>query len=93
MMKAHCNHFYIRSNRYPAFYDDMSILKEWRAETINGFELEQYSMTVENRIIRTCCSKRLPKYFMSKNAVYLLVTVLIRNFYKTIIRKINIKDF
>ena len=37
--------------------------------------------------------KRLPKSFMSENTVYLLMTALIRNFYKTIIQKINAKDF
>ena len=30
---------------------------------------------------------------MAENAVYLLMTALIRNFYKTIIRKLNVKDF
>lgn len=35
----------------------------------------------------------LPKSFMAENAVYLLMTALIRNFYKTIIRKLNVKDF
>ena len=37
--------------------------------------------------------KRLPKSFMSENTVYLLMTALIRNFYKTIIQKIKAKDF
>lgn len=37
--------------------------------------------------------KRLPKSFMSENAVYLLMTALIRNFYKTIIRRMNVKEF
>ena len=37
--------------------------------------------------------KHLPKSFMAENAVYLLTTALIRNFYKTIIRKLNVKDF
>ncbi len=37
--------------------------------------------------------KRLPKSFMAENTVYLLMTALIRNFYKTIIRKLNVKDF
>ena len=37
--------------------------------------------------------KHLPKSFMAENAVYLLMTALIRNFYKTIIRKLNVKDF
>lgn len=37
--------------------------------------------------------KRLPKSFMSENTVYLLMTALIRNFYKAIIKRINVKDF
>lgn len=37
--------------------------------------------------------KRLPKSFMSENTVYLLMTTLIRNFYRTIIKRINVKDF
>ena len=37
--------------------------------------------------------KRLPKSFMSENTVYLLMTALIRNFYKTIIKRMNVKDF
>lgn len=37
--------------------------------------------------------KRLPKSFMSENTVYLLMTALIRNFYRTIIKRINVKDF
>ena len=37
--------------------------------------------------------KRLPKSFMSENTVCLLMTTLVRNFYKTIIQKINAKDF
>ena len=37
--------------------------------------------------------KHLPKSFMAENAVYLLMTALIMNFYNTIIRKLNVKDF
>lgn len=37
--------------------------------------------------------KRLPKSFMAENTVYLLMTALIRNFYKMIIKRINVKDF
>ena len=37
--------------------------------------------------------KRLPKSFLSENTVYLLMTALIRNFYKMIIKRINAKDF
>lgn len=37
--------------------------------------------------------KRLPKSFLAENAVYLIMTALIRNFYKTIIRRINVKEF
>ncbi len=37
--------------------------------------------------------KRLPKSFMSENTVYLLMTALLRNFYKTIIKRMNVKDF
>lgn len=37
--------------------------------------------------------KRLPKSFMAENTVYLLMTALIRNFYKTIIKRMNVKDF
>ena len=37
--------------------------------------------------------KRLPKSFMSENTVYLLMTALIRNFYKTIIMKMDVKKF
>ena len=37
--------------------------------------------------------KQLPKSFMSENTVYLLMTALIRNFYRTIIKRINVKDF
>lgn len=37
--------------------------------------------------------RRLPKSFMSENTVYLLMTALIRNFYKRIIKRVNVKDF
>lgn len=37
--------------------------------------------------------KRLPKSFMAENTVYLLMTALIRNFYKTINKRMNVKDF
>ena len=37
--------------------------------------------------------KRLPKSFLAENTVYLLMTALIRNFYKTIIRRMNVKAF
>ena len=37
--------------------------------------------------------KRLPKSFMAENTVYLLMTALVRNFYKTIIKRMNVKDF
>lgn len=30
---------------------------------------------------------------MSENTVYLLMTALIRNFYRTIVKRINVKDF
>ena len=36
--------------------------------------------------------KRLPKSFMAENTVYLLITALIRNFYKTIIKRMNVKE-
>ena len=32
-VKAHCKYFYIRANRYSAFYDDMFILRGWRRST------------------------------------------------------------
>ena len=32
VVKAYCNHFYIRANRCSAFYDDMFILRGWRME-------------------------------------------------------------
>ena len=35
--------------------------------------------------------KRLPKSFLAENTVYLLMTALIRNFKKTIIRRMNVK--
>lgn len=152
MVKAHCNHFYIRANRCSAFYDDMFILRGWRTEEINGIEYELNSMTVEKwegKVYRLVVQrqrrtdhkhdiwegeytyrciltndfesdirdivdfynlrggkerifddmnngfgwKRLPKSFMSENTVYLLMTALIRIFYKTVIRTINVKDF
>ena len=34
---------------------------------------------------------RLPKSFMSENTVFLLLTALIHNFYKTIISKLDTK--
>ena len=37
--------------------------------------------------------KRLPKSFMAENTVYLLMTALIRNFYKTVVERMNVKDF
>ena len=36
---------------------------------------------------------RLPKSFMAENTVFLLLTALIRNFYKTLMGKIRVKDF
>ena len=36
---------------------------------------------------------RLPKSFMSENTVFLLLTALIHNFYKTIISKLDTKAF
>ena len=47
IVKALCNHFYIRANRCSAFHDDMFILRGWRTEKINGIEFELNSMTVE----------------------------------------------
>lgn len=37
--------------------------------------------------------KRLPKSFMAENTEYMLMTALVRNFYKTIIKRMNVKDF
>lgn len=152
MVKANCNHFYIRANRCSAFYDDMFILRGWRTEEINGIEYELNSMTVEKwkgKVYRLVVQrqrrtdniqeiwegeytyrciltndfdsdireivefynlrggkerifddmnngfgwKRLPKSFMAENTVYMLMTALIRNFYKTIIKRMNVKDF
>ena len=152
MVKAHCNHFYIRANRCSAFYDDMFILRGWRTEEINGIEYELNSMTVEKwkgKVYRLVVQrqrrtdniqeiwegeytyrciltndfdsdvreivesynmrggkerifddmnngfgwKRLPKSFMAENTVYLLMTALVRNFYKTIIKRMNVKEF
>ena len=36
---------------------------------------------------------RLPKSFMAENTVYLLLTALIRNFYKAIIQRLDVKKF
>ena len=36
---------------------------------------------------------RLPKSFMAENTVFLLLTALIRNFYKTIIHRLEVKRF
>ena len=36
---------------------------------------------------------RLPKSFMAENTVFLLLTALIRNFYKAIIKKLDVKRF
>ena len=36
---------------------------------------------------------RLPKSFMSENTVFLLLTALIHNFYKTIISRLDTKAF
>ena len=36
---------------------------------------------------------RLPKSFMNENTVFLILTALIRNFYKTIMQKIDVKKF
>ena len=36
---------------------------------------------------------RLPKSFMAENTVFLLLTALIRNFYKAIIQKLDVKKF
>ena len=152
MVKAHCNHFYIRANRCSSFYDDMFILRGWRTEEINGIEYELNSMRVEKwkgKVYRLVVQrqrrtdniqeiwegeytyrciltndfdsdvreivefynmrggkerifddmnngfgwKRLPKSFMAENTVYLLMTAIIRNFYKTIIKRMNVKEF
>ena len=152
MVKAHCNHFYIRANRCSSFYDDMFILRGWRTEEINGIEYELNSMRVEKwkgKVYRLVVQrqrrtdniqeiwegeytyrciltndfdsdvreivefynlrggkerifddmnngfgwKRLPKSFMAENTVYLLMTALVRNFYKTIIKRMNVKGF
>lgn len=37
--------------------------------------------------------KRLPKSFMAKNTVFLLMTALIRNFYKAIMQKLDVENF
>ena len=36
---------------------------------------------------------RLPKSFMAENTVFLLLTALIRNFYKAIIQRLDVKRF
>ena len=36
---------------------------------------------------------RLPKSFMAQNTVFLLMTALIRNFYKTIMQRLDAKEF
>ena len=36
---------------------------------------------------------RLPKSFMAQNTVFLLMTAIIRNFYKAVIRKMDVKKF
>ena len=36
---------------------------------------------------------RLPKSFMAQNTVFLLMTAIIRNFYKAIIQKMDVKEF
>ena len=36
---------------------------------------------------------RLPKYFMAENTVFLMLTALIRNFYKFLMDRIDAKAF
>ena len=37
MVKAHCNHFYIRANRCSAFYNDMFQLRGWKEKELSMF--------------------------------------------------------
>lgn len=36
---------------------------------------------------------RLPKSFMAENTVFLVLTALIRNFYKAVMQKLDVKKF
>lgn len=66
---AHCTYYYIRGNRCQSMYDDIFALRGWKHKEINGSDFELNS-------------KSLLKSFMNQNAVFLLLTALIRNFYE-----------
>ena len=104
-IEKHCKHFYIRANRCSSLYNDIFALRGWKTEEINGIQFELNSILVEFYNLRGGKERifddmnngfgwsRLPKSFMAENTVFLLLTALIHNFYKTIISKLDTKAF
>lgn len=151
-VRKHCKTFYIRANRCGSLYDDMSALRGWKKEEINGIGVELNSILVEKwkgKVYRLVVQRqrrmdgeldlwegeytyrciltndytstardivefynmrggkerifddmaggfgwgRLPKSFMAENTVFLLLTALIRNFYKHVMQRLDVKKF
>lgn len=151
-VRRHCKTFYIRANRCGSLYDDMSALRGWKKEEINGIGVELNSILVEKwkgKVYRLVVQRqrrmdggldlwegeytyrciltndytstardivefynmrggkerifddmaggfgwgRLPKSFMAENTVFLLLTALIRNFYKHVMQRLDVKKF
>lgn len=151
-VRRHCKTFYIRANRCGSLYDDMSALRGWKKEEINGIGVELNSILVEKwkgKVYRLVVQRqrrmdgeldlwegeytyrciltndytstardivefynmrggkerifddmaggfgwgRLPKSSMAENTVFLLLTALIRNFYKHVMQRLDVKKF
>ncbi len=97
-IEKHSKCVYIRANRCSSLYNDIFALRGWKTEEINGIEFEFYNLRGGKERIFDDMNNgfgwdRLPKSFMAENTVFLLLTALIRNFYKAIIHILDVKRF
>lgn len=85
----HCMTFYIRANRCILTNDYESSEKE----IVKFYNLRGGKERIFDEMNNGFGWNRLPKSFMGENTVFLLLTALIRNFYKFIMARLDVKRF
>ena len=101
-VEKHCKTFYIRANRCSSLYNDIFALRGWKTEEINGIEFELNSILAEKwkgKAYRLVIQRQkrmdgvLDLWVMAENTVFLLLTALIRNFYRFIMERLDVTKF
>jgi len=93
-IEKHCKHFYIRANRCSSYR--CILTNDYKSSTrdiVEFYNLRGGKERIFDDMNNGFGWSRLPKSFMAENTVFLLLTALIHNFYKTIMSRLDTKAF